>query len=163
MANTAAPYDANYKPELAGIVPGVGWAALQLGTPTNDSATGWPTGPAMVHQVVGTPVTASATGAAGATATATLPGVSGKTTYITGFTVTSGNPAATVVGLVTVTGAISGTMNYQFTESATLGGELIVTFPIPIPASAAAQAIAVIVPTIASGAVVAVTAYGYQL
>lgn len=121
------------------------------------------TNPLYVHQAIGTPITSSATGAAAATAVATLSGVSNKTTYITGFTATSGNPGATVVGVVTVTGTISGTLSYQFTESATLGGELIVTFPTPIPASAVNTAIVVTIPAITSGAVVAIAAYGYQL
>ena len=107
----------------------------------------------------------SATGLAAAANVVSLPAVVGQIAYITGFTVTSGNPAATVSGVVTVTGLTTanggGTLNYQFVESATLGGQLTKTFSNPIPASGANQAITVTCPAITSGAVTAVEVEGY--
>lgn len=112
-----------------------------------------------------TPVTASATGAASA-ATATLPGVAGKTTYITGFQVTGGGATAGSIVVVTVTGILGGTMSYDVAPptGAAVGMQpLIVTFPIPIPASAVNTPIAVVVPSLGAGNTnSAVAAQGFQ-
>ena len=103
--------------------------------------------------------------AAAAAGSVSLPAVAGQIAYITGFTVTSAAPAATVAGVVTVTGLTTnnggGTLSYQFVESATLGGNLTKTFGNPIGASGANQAITVNVPAITSGAVTAVEVEGY--
>lgn len=49
MSNNSAPRDANYSPELAGLSPSNGWAAIQLGGTTGtDSATGNPYAPAAI-------------------------------------------------------------------------------------------------------------------
>jgi hypothetical protein len=111
------------------------------------------------------PVYNSATGTAAAAVTAALPAGSGLTTFIGGFTVTSGAPTATVSGTVTVTGLApwlgsNGTLSFQFVESATVGGELNIDFPFLLPASALNAAITVTCPAITSGAVVSVAAYG---
>jgi hypothetical protein len=110
-----------------------------------------------------TPVTASASGAAAAAVSATLPAVAGKTTYLTGFCVTATNPTAAVNGLVSVTGTISGGLNFQFVEGVGLGGQLCPPLPKPIPASAANTPIVVALPAITSGGAGAVTAFGFQL
>lgn len=106
------------------------------------------------------------TAAAAQALTVSLPGAAGLTTYITGFQVTTTNPAATVNGVVTVTGLTAngggGTLSYQLVESATLGGTLNVTFANPIPANGVNAAINVVVPAIASGGAVAVNVQGYQ-
>ena len=111
-----------------------------------------------------TPVTASATGTTAAT-TATLPGVSGKTTYLLGFSIRA-NATAAVTGNATVTGTITGTLNFtQWT--APLASGLGVTEPNlgprGIPASGTNQAIAVVSAAPGSGGIVSVTAWGYQL
>jgi hypothetical protein len=109
-----------------------------------------------------TPISASNTGAAAAAVSATLPAVAGKTTYLTGFCVTSTNPAAAENGLVAVTGTIS-TLDFEFVEGVSLGGQLCPPLPKPIPASAADTPIVVTLPAITSGGAGAVTAYGFQL
>lgn len=116
-----------------------------------------------ITAVIGTPVTASATAAAAAANTVTLPAVPGQTTYINGFVVTSGIPGANQIGVVTVTGCAGGTLSFQFPETTGFGGQIIMFFPYPIPASAPNTAISVNIPAIASGAVTAAVAYGFQL
>lgn len=116
-----------------------------------------------ITALIGTSVTASNTGTAAAGASATLSGTTGATTYIAGFICTSGAPGSTRTEVVTVTGVISGTMSYQFVESSAYGGQLIVFFPEPVPASASNTNIVVTIPGDASGAAVAVVAYGFQL
>lgn len=94
-----------------------------------------------------TPVTSSATGSANATlATASLPAVSGKTNYITGFSVTTQGGTGAAAGLITITGTISGTLNYQAGCAANSAINLNVRFSSPIPASASNTAITVNVP-----------------
>jgi hypothetical protein len=112
-----------------------------------------------------TPVTASSTGAASAI-TASLPGVAGKTTYITGFQVTGGGATGASIIVVTVTGLVTGTNSYDVgvVAGATAGTpNLIVTFPTPIPASAVNTAIVVNVPSFGAGNTnSAVSAQGFQ-
>lgn len=108
-------------------------------------------------------VVASATGAAAAAVSATLAAAANLTTYICGFQVTSTNPAATVSGLVTVTGLVGGaTLSYEFVESNTFGGELLVQFANPIPANAVNTAIVVNCAAITSGGAVAIAVQGFQ-
>lgn len=172
--NTTAPYDANgtqfdgvYDPNSGTVV------ALRAGTvstdPNHNAQTYAPImsqiadvaganvaavnaqGQVLVSEQPPTTVTASATGAAAAIVTATLPGVANKTNYLTGFVATSTNPASTVSGTITITGCVGGTLSFQFVESNTFGGEMIVSFPYPIPASAVNTAITVTIPAITSG------------
>jgi hypothetical protein len=108
------------------------------------------------------PITASATGTTGAT-TATLAGVSSKTTFICGFTITSDATAA-LAGSATVTGTITGTMNYiQNVGGATAAGILTQSFAPCIPASTTNTGIAVNSVAAGTGGNTAVTAWGYQL
>jgi hypothetical protein len=113
-----------------------------------------------------TAVTSSANAAAGAT-NASLAGVTGKTTYITGFTVTGGGATAAGAVTVTVTNTVSGTLNYTILVPAGIGTQvnpLVVTFPMPIPANAANTAINVNVPSFGSGSVgQSTSAYGFQM
>ena len=116
-----------------------------------------------------TPVTSSATGTTGAI-TATLPAAGGKTTYICGFIFigTNATVANTATNL-TVTGTVSGTLNFGFP---TLAAGAAVPNPQPIDeaflpclaASAINTAIVVNGPALGAGAtLVTVTAWGYQL
>jgi len=101
----------------------------------------------------GTDVTGSATGAASALAPA-LPAVSGKTNYVTGFEVTGAGATAASVIAVTLTGTITGTLNYRIAipAGATVGiVPLIVVFARPIPASAANTAITLNVASFGAG------------
>lgn len=109
-----------------------------------------------------TAITASTTGTTGAT-TATLAGTSGKTTYISGFTITSDATAA-LAGTATVTGTITGTLNFiQNVGGATAAGILTQAFNPAIPASATNTGIAVNSVAAGTGGNTAVTAWGYQL
>lgn len=110
------------------------------------------------------PITASATGTTAAT-TATLAGVSGKTTYLCGFSIRA-NATAAATGNATVTGTITGTLNFtQWT--APLASGIGVTEPSIgpscIPASAANTGLAVISAAPGAGGTVSVSAWGYQL
>lgn len=115
-----------------------------------------------------TPVSKAAVGAAAAAVSVTLTHVGDNSTmtYITGFSVTSTNPAATVSGLVTVTGLAAndsgGTLDYEFVESSQFGGNLNIVFPDPIPAASVNTDIVVSCPAITSGGAVAVSVYGFK-
>lgn len=109
-----------------------------------------------------TQITASATAGAGLSATATLAGTTGKTTYITGFTVIAGVVGAAVSGTVTLTGTVTGTMSYTLVETVSAGGVINVQFSAGIAASGTNTAIVVNVPAIGSGGTISVAATGYQ-
>jgi len=121
-----------------------------------------------IGQVVGTPVTASATAAAGAANSATLPAAAGLTTYLTGFTILTniGGVAGSVSGVVTITGLLGGTWSIQFTNPGTTGnygGELEITLLYPIPASAPNTAIVVSLPAITNAGASSIAVTGFQL
>jgi len=110
----------------------------------------------------GTPITASATGAAAA-ATATLPGVAGKTTFICGYQIGSTATAA-AAGNATITGTISGTLNVEMgtgTSPAVVSTQS--TFTPCVPASGTNTAIAVNTANPGAGGVISVSAWGFQL
>lgn len=112
------------------------------------------------------PITSASGNVAAGVATATLPGVAGKTTYITGFELTGAGATVGVVVLLTVTGTISGTLTYAVPVPAgVLAGitPLIVEFPQPIPASGQNTAIVVSVPSFGAGNTnAAIVAHGFQ-
>lgn len=101
-----------------------------------------------------------------ATATATLPGVAGKTTYLTGFEVTAGGATAAALVTVTVAG-ITTPKHYVFgavAGAAAISPPLVVEYIKPIPASAPNTLITVSMPTLGAGnAAAAISAHGYQL
>jgi hypothetical protein len=140
------------------LLCGLSTAAAQLACP-NPFVAGAPC----------TPVTASATGTTGAI-TATLPAAAGKTTYICGFQFTGTNAtAANPATNVTITGTISGTLNFGFPTLAA-GAAVANTPPVGevfapcIQASASNTAIVVNGPALGAGAtLVSVSAWGYQL
>lgn len=81
------------------------------------------------------PITATGIGTTAATS-ATLTAVAAKTTYICGFTITADATSA-IAAAATVTGTISGSLNYiQNVGAATAAGILTQTFYPCIPASA---------------------------
>lgn len=115
----------------------------------------------------GTPISAASGNVANASAVATLAGVAGKTTYITGFEATSSGATVGLPVTVTVTGLLSGTLSYTF---AFVPGVLLastpltIEFPQPLPASATNTAIVVTLPAGGAGNTNAtVTAHGFQL
>lgn len=118
------------------------------------------------YPIGATPVTNSANVAASA-AVATLPGVQGKTTFICGAQFTGSGATTALVVNATISGVISGTMNYTYVATA---GVLLVDQPIAvsffpcIPASGLNTAIVVTLPSLGAGNTnAAVSAQGYQL
>ncbi|HMD82603.1 MAG TPA: hypothetical protein VKE92_14910 [Anaerolineales bacterium] len=113
------------------------------------------------------PITAASGNVANGSAVATLAASSTKTTYITGFEVTSGGATGGLNVIVTVTGTVTGTLSYIHTfpaGAAVPANPLIVTFATPIPASAVNTTIVVTLPAGGAGNThAAVVAHGYQL
>lgn len=115
-----------------------------------------------------TPITASSANVANASAAATLAGVATKTTYICGFNITSAGSTAAAVVTPTISGTITGTMNFTY---ATIAGVTLMNPVLSqnmggrcIPASAANTAIVVTLPALGAGNTNAtVNAWGYQL
>lgn len=120
----------------------------------------------MVLGYPGTIITASSGNVANASAAATLGAVAGKTTYMTGFEITSGGATAAAIVSPTVTGISGGTATYTYgcVAGATVANSsLQVTFYPPLIASAANTAIVVTLPALGAGNTNAtVVAHGYQ-
>src|SRR5262245_5024309 len=104
---------------------------------------------------------------ANASAAATLPGVPGKTTYITGFQCTGLGATGAGAAAVTITGLLGGTQTHQVTVpagSAVPMAPLVVNFPFPIPASALNTSIVVTMGALGAGNTTAqCSAYGFQM
>ena len=91
------------------------------------------------------PVAASSGNVAAATAAASLPGTTGKLTYITGFQMTAGGSTAvsSVTCTVSPVGTAGATLSYTFSSAATVDSpspSLVVNFNPPLPANAAMSA-----------------------
>lgn len=114
-----------------------------------------------------TAVAASSGNVAAATATATLAAAAGKTTYISGFELTGAGATAASVVVLTVTGALGGTLSFVVPVPAGVAAgvaPLVVEFNPPLPGSAVNTAIVVSVPSFGAGNTnAAVVAHGYQL
>lgn len=110
-----------------------------------------------------TPYTASTTGTTAAT-TATLAGASSVTTYICGFSIRA-NATAAVTNNATVTGTITGTLNFtQWTAPNASGiGVTEIIFTPCVPASTTNTSIAVVSGAPGTAGIVSVTAWGYKL
>ncbi len=121
----------------------------------------------MPLSAAGSPLNNSNVGAAAAAVSVSLTPTPNGLAYITGFSVTSTNPAAIQSGLVTVTGVSTPgnvPLNFQLVESTTFGGELLVLFPGDgLPAYGRGVVITVPLPGIASGGAAAISVYGYQI
>jgi hypothetical protein len=102
-----------------------------------------------------TPVTAASGNVAASAATISLPAVSGRTNYVSGFSVTGlgATGAATLqITLGSLIGSVTQTYIYEVPAGATTAAPtLIVTFAPPLPASAANTAITLTVPSFGSG------------
>ena len=113
------------------------------------------------------PVQAASGNVANASAVATLPGVAGKTTYITGFAITGGGATAASLVSATLAGLLSGTATYTIGAVAGVllsNSALVVNFSVPLPASALNTAIVLTVPALGAGNTnSAVSAQGFQL
>ncbi len=114
-----------------------------------------------------TAITAASGNVANASAAATLAGVASKTTFITGFEITSDGASVALCVNPTVTGTVTGTLTYTYCAPAgvlVMATPLIVPFPLAIPASAVNTAIVVTLPALGTGSANAtVVAHGYQL
>jgi hypothetical protein len=107
-----------------------------------------------------TPITGNNTGTTGSVV-GTLAGVSAKTTYICGFSVSAiGGTAA--VGPITVAGLITGSMTWELASSAS-GNQLTVPLTPCVPASATNTSITVTTTADGSASAVAVNSWGFQL
>ena len=117
------------------------------------------------YPAASTALAASSTGAAAAL-TATLTSAAAQTAYLSGFVVSGGGAVAGSIITVTVTGVVSGPMNFKLAvpAGATVGAvPLVVTLPVPLAASAANTNIVVNVPSFGVGNTdAAVSAWGYR-
>jgi hypothetical protein len=148
--------------KLGGYQAADGSAYVTLTDGLGNIAASTPTASTSDYPSGATPITASATGTTAATV-ATLPSVAAKTTYISGFTITS-NATAAASGAAIVAGTKSGSLNYfQNTGVATAAQTLSQTFIPAIPASAVNTAITVTSAAAGTGGNTAVMAWGYQL
>lgn len=113
------------------------------------------------------PLVAGSGNVADGAAVATLPGVAGKTTYITGFDITAAGATAAAVVLAAVAGLLAGAQSFVYAAPAgatVQGPTLSIRFPAPLPASAVNTAITVTLPALGAGNTnAAVVAYGFQL
>jgi hypothetical protein len=112
-----------------------------------------------------TPVSASSTGAAGAIS-ATLTHATGKTTYLTGFTVTGSGATAASVITVTLAGCAGGTMSFVMAIPAGVTAAvqpLSVSFNPALAAATPSSDIVLSVPTLGPGNTnIAASLWGYQ-
>jgi len=110
---------------------------------------------------------ASSGNVANGAAVATLSASSnGKTTYISGFTITASGATAASVVTATITGLLGGTLSYTISVPAGVTTGIVplsVAFNPPLPASAAQTAISVTLPALGAGNTNAtVSASGFQ-
>lgn len=115
----------------------------------------------------GTPVAASSGIIANGIAVATLPGVAGKTTYITGaYIFATGETATGQIITPTIVGLVGGTMT--FIMSIPVGvlltaQPILLAFAQPIPATAVNTQVQVVCPAVGAGGSGACVATGFQL
>ncbi|SRR6266481_7663134 len=113
-----------------------------------------------------TQINSSSGNQAAATATATLPAITNRFNYLSGFEITAGGGTAAAILTATITGCAGGTMSYAFPypTGATLPATpLTVEFFTPMQASGPGVAIAVSLPAIAGGTNACVCAHGFVL
>jgi len=136
---------------------GTGAWAQQIVVASTAGAAGYPAG--------ATPVAATANGA-NTLATATLPGVAGKTTYITGMQVTGAGATGAALGGVTLSGVLGGSAPFFFSIPAgttSAIAPLLVSFQPPLAASAPNTAIAAALNAFGAGNTTAqVSVQGFQ-
>jgi hypothetical protein len=96
----------------------------------------------------------AATTAVGAAISAVLADTAGQQTFITGFDVTLGTPAAAAQATITITG-IAQTLTYQLADQAVIGGVLSIRFAQPIPGLAITVALGAVGGGAAANSVIA--------
>lgn len=114
-----------------------------------------------------TPLSSSSAIVTNANAVATLAGTSGKTTYITGWTCSSGGATSAAAVDLAITGVLGGTIHHSYIFPV---GALVPAYPVveqynpPLPASAVNTSIVVTLPAGGSGNTsAACNAQGFQL
>jgi hypothetical protein len=109
-----------------------------------------------------TPITASATGTTAATTATLAPSTNGQRTWLCGFDIGSTATAA-AAGNATVTGLITGTMNFEMgTGTSPAVVHTMQNFNPCVPTNAVNTAIAVVSAAPGAGGVISVTAWGCQ-
>lgn len=112
-------------------------------------------------------VTASSGNVAAAVATATLPAVAGKTTYLSGISITGAGATAGAVVNPTITGLAGGTMTLTYVAStgATVANpSIIIDFNPEMPSSAVNTALVLTCPSLGTGNTNnTVSIWGYQI
>jgi hypothetical protein len=108
------------------------------------------------------PVTISTTATIGAFSVI-LPAVTGRTTYLCGFIVSSAGTTTGLAAAGTITGTISGTLNFTYAFVSSGQGLLGMSLPNCIPASGQNQTITISVPAGSTGTVASLFAWGFQL
>lgn len=146
-----------------GVAAGAGAASPVVTYPYVWNGTTWDRQRNGPYPSGATPYTASATGTTAAT-TATLAGAASVTTYICGFSIRA-NATAAATGNATITGVITGTLNFtQWTAPNASGlGVTEEIFSPCVPASGTNQSVAVVSAAPGTGGVVSTTAWGYKL
>ena len=144
---------------------GGGWTVGDIKPPTQ-GATGYPTAGTAGYPAGATPVAATASGG-NALTTATLPGVAGKTTYLTSLQISGGGATAAALASGSLSGVLGGTQTLIVGVPAGVAvavQPLVVNFNPPLPASAVNTAIACALSAFGAGNVVeAVSLQGFQL
>lgn len=114
-----------------------------------------------------TPLSASATGAAGAISATLAPGAVTKRSYATGFEITGGGATAASLVAATLVGILGGTATFTIAvpAGATLGiVPLSVQFASPVPASAVNTNIVLNLPSFGAGNTATnITLHGFTL
>lgn len=114
-----------------------------------------------------TPMQNASGNVAAAAAVATLAAAAGKTTYCTGFTISSSGATVAAVVTATLAGLLGGTASYTYAVASGITAQnaiVTVIFAFPLPASALNTAIVLTLPSLGLGNTNAtVTAYGFQL
>jgi hypothetical protein len=122
--------------------------------------------PTMAYPVGATPLEDASGNKANASAVATLAAATGKTTYISGFSVTGSGATTALPVTVTVVGPTTTLIyTYTFIAGVLLANQpLLINFTIPIPAAATNTAIVVTCPASGTGGTNnTVTAYGFRV
>lgn len=124
---------------------------------------------AALYPTGATPLVGSSGNVAASTATATLTGATGKTTYIEGFDITSSGSTTAAAVTVTVSDGVSAGLLFGYTYGTVAGvlvanAPLSIRFPRPIPASAQNTNIVVSLPSLGGGSARAIiAAYGFRV
>jgi hypothetical protein len=106
------------------------------------------------YPVGAVPQMATSGNVANAQAQATLPAIAGKTTYVTGFSITGAGATAAAVVNVTLAGLPTGSLNFTYCAVAGVTAAntpLVVVFPEPLPASGVAAIIQLTCPALGAG------------